>query len=214
MPWFRVDDTLDTHPKAVAAGNEALGLWVRCGAYAARHLTDGFIPENIAILYGAAEIRSRGDAAPPGTETLAETLVRTKLWRRARGGWRMHDYNGYNPTKQEVNGMRAKRAEAGRKGGLASGKTRSKTQANASRLVEPPSHPIPEGPLTPAADAAGGHHGQHKHCRACGTNLRGRPPPTPLPPQYEPPSVQPARGETVARIAAQAREAITCQESP
>lgn len=36
MPWFRVDDSLDTHPKAIAAGNEAMGLWVRCGAYAAR----------------------------------------------------------------------------------------------------------------------------------------------------------------------------------
>lgn len=29
MPWFRVDDDFALHPKAIAAGNAALGLWVR-----------------------------------------------------------------------------------------------------------------------------------------------------------------------------------------
>jgi hypothetical protein len=102
MPWFRLDDSFHSHPKVIAAGNEAIGLYVRCGTYAAQHLTDGFIPENIAILYGASEIRSRGDDTAAGTETLAETLIRTKLWRRTRGGWRMRDYLDYNPSREQV----------------------------------------------------------------------------------------------------------------
>ena len=143
MPWFRLDDSFHSHPKVIAAGNEAAGLYVRCGTYAAQHLTDGFIPEHIALLYGAAEIRSRGDAAPDGTETLAETLVRTRLWRRARGGWRMPDFLTYNPSKKEVVDKRKVRAEAGRLGGLASGKTRSKREAFASPVLEPPARPDP-----------------------------------------------------------------------
>src|SRR5215467_4729334 len=97
MPWFRVDDSFHSHPKVIAAGNEAVGLYVRCGAYAAEHLTDGFIPESIALLYGS--------------DALAETLVKTKLWRRTRGGWRMPDYLDYNPSKEAVDKERKQAAE-------------------------------------------------------------------------------------------------------
>ncbi len=92
MPWFRLDDSFHSHPKVIAAGNEAIGLYVRCGTYAAEHLTDGFIPEHVALLYGSA--------------ALADKLVRTKLWRRARGGWRMPDYLDYNPSKESVQAER------------------------------------------------------------------------------------------------------------
>ena len=90
MPWFRMDDKFHSHPKVIAAGNEAIGLFTRCGTYAAEHLTDGFIPEHVVPLYGSP--------------ALAETLVRSKLWRRARGGWRMPDYLDYNPSREQVCG--------------------------------------------------------------------------------------------------------------
>lgn len=96
MPWFRLDDAFHSHPKVIAAGNEAAGLYVRCGAYAAQHLTDGFVPEHIAHLYGGLDVRRGSD------ETLVATLVRTRLWRRARKGWRMPDYLDYNPSREEV----------------------------------------------------------------------------------------------------------------
>jgi hypothetical protein len=118
VPWFRLDDSFHSHHKVIQAGNEAVGLYVRCGTYASQHLTDGYIPEHVALLYGSAE--------------LAETLVRAKLWRRVRGGWQMPDYLEYNPSKSEVVDKSQKRAEAGRKGGVASGKARSKPEANAS----------------------------------------------------------------------------------
>lgn len=97
MPWFRLDDSFYSHPKVIAAGNEAVGLFVRCGTYAAQHLTDGFVRQDVALLYGSAE--------------LAGTLVRTKLWHRARGGWQIHDYLDYNPSREAVENERKAAAE-------------------------------------------------------------------------------------------------------
>lgn len=53
MPWFRIDDKAHSHPKLIKAGNAAIGLWLRCGAYAAQHLTDGIVPGVVAGLYGS-----------------------------------------------------------------------------------------------------------------------------------------------------------------
>jgi hypothetical protein len=88
MPWFRLDDSFHSHPKVIAAGNEAIGLYVRCGTHAAQHLTDGFVGRNIVTLYGG--------------DDLAAVLVSTKLWHRARGGWTIHDYLDYNPSREQV----------------------------------------------------------------------------------------------------------------
>ena len=66
MPWFRIDDKAHSHPKLIKAGNAAIGLWLRCGAYAAQHLTDGIVPGVVAELYG--------------TKPQAIKLVKAGLW--------------------------------------------------------------------------------------------------------------------------------------
>jgi len=101
MPWFRLDDSFHSHPKVIAAGNEAVGLYVRCGTYAAEHLTDGFVGKQIVLLYGS--------------EALAARLVETKLWNRARGGWNIHDYLDYNPSRETVEKERKAAAERQRR---------------------------------------------------------------------------------------------------
>ena len=53
MPWFRVDDTFSHHAKVMAAGNAAIGLWVRAGAWSMQQLTDGFIPTHVAKQLGS-----------------------------------------------------------------------------------------------------------------------------------------------------------------
>jgi hypothetical protein len=111
MPWFRLDDSFHSHPKVIAAGNEAVGLYVRCGTYCAQHLTDGFIPEQVMLLYGSSE--------------LAETLVRTKLLRRVRGGWRMPDFLLYNPSGQQVANEREAKTERQRRWREKQGKSNS-----------------------------------------------------------------------------------------
>jgi hypothetical protein len=115
MPWFRLDDSFHSHPKVIAAGNEAVGLFVRCGTYAAEHTTDGIIAEEIAELYGASATGSRRNPGTGKPETLAETLVRTGLWHRVRRGWTIHDYLDYNPSKKAVEKERKAAADRQRR---------------------------------------------------------------------------------------------------
>ena len=121
MPWFKIDDASHSHPKFMAAGNAALGLWLRCGAYSAQHLTEGIVPGAIAALYG--------------TEPQARKLVKVGLWHAAGhdcprcaqpnpGDFVVHDFfeGGRNTTRaqHEANkrgaAERAAKSRANRKG--------------------------------------------------------------------------------------------------
>lgn len=116
MPWFKVDDSFDTHAKAIRAGNQALGLWVRCGAYSARHLTDGFVPAEIAKLYGrAGEMRALVDAG---------------LWKPIEGGYQMHDFHDYNPSSSQVRADRKAAAERQRRARDAAASRRDRSVSN------------------------------------------------------------------------------------
>ena len=112
MPWFVVDDSAHSHPKIVKAGNAAMGLWMRCGAYAAQHLTDGVVPGPIASMYG--------------TTPQATKLVKLGLWHTVghacarcpqppSGDYFMHDYLAYNPTRRQVLDKRERAAEKKRR---------------------------------------------------------------------------------------------------
>lgn len=108
MPWFAVGDNTDDHPKILAAGNAATGLWVRCGAYASAHLTDGVIPGAVA--------------AKNGTATQIAKLLASGLWHEAghactrcpqprRGDYVMHGYLDANPSRRQVQERRRRAAE-------------------------------------------------------------------------------------------------------
>jgi hypothetical protein len=146
MPWFRLDDSFHSHPKIMAAGNEAIGLYVRCGTYAAQHSTDGFIPEQLALQYG--------------TPKLAETLVRAKLWRRVRGGWRMPDYLDYNPSKEAVDKDRKAAAERQRRRreGISSRRDNAVTHGVSHTT---PSRPVPVDPVVDVVNRANGSSNGH-----------------------------------------------------
>jgi hypothetical protein len=101
MPWFRIDDTFADHPKVTAAGNAAVGLWVRCGTYSARFLTDGLVPGQVVRQYGN------------GREI--ERLVASRLWVPADGGFQMPDFLDYNPSAEAVKLARKRDAEKKRK---------------------------------------------------------------------------------------------------
>jgi hypothetical protein len=149
MTWFKVDDKLHDHRKVRAAGKAAMGVWVLAGSWAADNLTDGFIPTTVLPRWG-----TRADA---------NKLVTAGLWHTdeqdGEKGWRFHQWNeaGRQPTRAEKLAERAARAEAGRIGGQASGRSRrgaksvATAKQSASPDVEPPSRPVPS-----AAAAAGG----------------------------------------------------------
>ncbi|MEV4036397.1 mucin-2 [Streptomyces umbrinus] len=108
MTWFKVDDTAHAHPKLLRAGNAALGLWMRAGAYAAQHLTEGVIPGVVAQLYGTApqarKLVASGLWHPHGHDC-------TRCRQPAAGDYVMHDFLIYNPTRARVEDERAASAE-------------------------------------------------------------------------------------------------------
>lgn len=156
MPWFKIDDTLAHHHKVMAAGNPAMGLWVRAGSYCAQQLTDGFVSnEALATL---------------GTRSQAHRLVAAGLWDAAPGGFRFHDWTDYQPTKSDVLAERAAAKErqarwrANRRrnavtDGVTNGVTNGSSNAvtNAAPGDAAPTRPDPtrpSSPLTPRAHAA------------------------------------------------------------
>jgi hypothetical protein len=109
MTWFALDDSAHAHPKLVRAGNAAVGLWARCGAYCSAHLTDGIVPGVIATMYG--------------TQPQIRKLITVGLWHESghtcsrcpqppHGDYVMHDYlAGANFSRKQVLNRRAKAAE-------------------------------------------------------------------------------------------------------
>lgn len=80
MTWFYVDDNLAFHRKVVAAGNAAMGLWVRAGSWSCQQLTDGHVPDHmVAVL---------------GTPSQARRLVAVGLWVAVQGGFQFHQWAG------------------------------------------------------------------------------------------------------------------------
>lgn len=107
MTWFKVDDSFYDHPKVFDAPDCAVALWTRAGTWAARNLTDGFVPSGMPA-------RLCDDP-----DTAIKELVRRGLWTRASGGYKFHDWSSYQPSAEAVTDLRAKRAAAGKRGGQA-----------------------------------------------------------------------------------------------
>jgi hypothetical protein len=90
MAWVRLDDVFDDHPKLLGLPLECVGLHVFGLTYSARHLTDGALtPPIVSHL-------SRG------RDDLAQQLVDAGLWEALDGGWQIHDFLDYNPSREQV----------------------------------------------------------------------------------------------------------------
>lgn len=106
MPWAKVDDTLHSHPKARKAGLPALGLHLLAMSYCGQYLTDGFVDRD----WLDERLRTASE------HKLPDKLVTAGLWHRGDGGFWIHDWLVYNPSRAEVEEKRAKRKAAGRAG--------------------------------------------------------------------------------------------------
>lgn len=81
MSWFKICDTLALHPKTMSAGNAAMGLWVRSGAWSMQNLTDGFVPLHIVRVLG--------------TRRQADRLLEARLWAYADRGFQFHNWTDW-----------------------------------------------------------------------------------------------------------------------
>ena len=94
MSWVKLDDQFTDHPKLAAVGPVAGWVYVSGLCYAARYLTDGFVPETIALRFAGSS-----------PEILAN-LVECSLLDRVNGGYQIHDFLDYNPPASKVKAER------------------------------------------------------------------------------------------------------------
>lgn len=158
MVWSRFDDRRAMNRKLREAGFEARGLDEAAICQVSGDGTDGFISVDTVEMLAIAH-RCRN------WRRLADRLVHVGRWEVENGGWRIHDYLEYHPSRADAEEMkehiREVRAEAGRRGGLASAAKRGQangkqvaTQANeaneqhrAGQATKP--RPVPTRPSPP-----------------------------------------------------------------
>jgi hypothetical protein len=162
MVWAKLDDGILDNPKIVRVGPIGFALHAGAITWCARNLTDGFIPKQKAkqLLPTSWDIESddgrdviwtlsatsgymgiEGDELVDG---IVRLLVKVGLWHeetdeRGNYGYRIHDYDQYNPTRAEVLEEREKKRLAGIAGGRSSAAQRqARAQADAQPRAEAP----------------------------------------------------------------------------
>ncbi len=166
MPWVKIDDHFDEHPKMAAVGPLGWALWLAGLAYSNRNLTDGFIPWSVArTLVNWQFLRPTADPLTDeiwdievacearegdydGRVTSADVismLVQAGIWDdfSERRGYQIHDYADFQPTKAEIMAERAKKAAAGAAGGRATAAARATAPAAAESQQNPSPYPYP-----------------------------------------------------------------------
>jgi hypothetical protein len=133
MPWVRIDEEFPDHPKVVGAGPLGIAMQVAGLCYCNRHLTDGFVPRS------AARRLIDLDGLGVSPDDVIATLLGVGMWSRVDGGYQIHDYDHYQPTRDQVLAERERNARAGKKGGLARAAKRGAKRTASEVLDDPPS---------------------------------------------------------------------------
>lgn len=126
MSWVRIDDVMPEHPKVAGLSDRAFRAHVEAMCYAARSRTRGRLATSVVRRYG--------------WHRSALELVEAGVWEEVGDGWVIHDFETYNPTRDEeaaheakVRGGRTRAAQAGRAGG----KFTSSSPADHQQSAEP-----------------------------------------------------------------------------
>lgn len=162
MGWAKLDDRRHENVKLRKAGLEADGLDVRGITYCAANETDGFLDEAvIPMLSGVIRWRK-----------IVETLVKVGRWEHVEGGWKIHNYLEYNPSRIDIEaGREAARDRMQRlrsREQTANNGVRSSTPTRPDPLIKTPISPQSgeEASLNPRANGT--------NPRALGTSPRTR----------------------------------------
>ncbi|MGH3094586.1 MAG: hypothetical protein ACRDMV_01130 [Streptosporangiales bacterium] len=115
MSWVRIDDSFYDHPKFAMLNALGITAWLTGLAYCNRNLTNGFVPagaarrlfdcEGLGVYTGTFT----GEDAEPIHGV--EQLVEVGLWHEVNGGYQVHDYLEYQPSREQVLAEREKTAE-------------------------------------------------------------------------------------------------------
>jgi hypothetical protein len=173
--WTKLDDGFTEHPKVARVGALGMALQVAGLVYCNRNLTDGFIPYDMArrllpmkhvdedgIIYSVAV--SSNIPVWDGAELVEKLigwLLDAEMWEEVVGGYIVHDFDDFNPSREQVIALREARSEAGKKGGLAKAKATAKQEpeqmasnasSNAASKEEAKSYPAPAPAPAPETD--------------------------------------------------------------
>ena len=110
MAWVRLDDQFAQHPKIKMAGPLGLAMQVAALCYSNQYLTDGYIPEGAVpsllhldgISMNGWHGEMVGGADDATWQLIVDDLLDAKLWRKVTGGYRIHDYKEYQPSRKDV----------------------------------------------------------------------------------------------------------------
>lgn len=144
MAWIRIDDHFDEHPKLAQVGPLGWGIWLAGLAYCNRNLTDGFIPRAVAknlcddtIYLPGGELQIALTSGMAGHDFdgswSIEIMLQARLWDEAVGGYQVHDYLDFQPSRAEVEEARRLKQAAGQAGGKATAAARAQAGAAAER---------------------------------------------------------------------------------
>ena len=143
MPYARLDDIFPEHPKVAALSDRAFRVHVRGICYSAKVLSDGFVPFAIA----------RGWGDKPVSE-----LTLAGLWDAVPGGFSIHDFLDFNPSKSQVKAKRAADSER-KRGGIraeSDATPRARSRAPLPTPTPPPVVGVDLDPDTPIAEGIRG----------------------------------------------------------
>ena len=145
MSYALLDDQFYDHPKVVEAGNEAIGVWVRCLSYCMKHLTDGIVSEKKIYEFAGGDENGRRiierlkSCGLPGEPGLLEPV------NGREGQWFIHDFHDFQPRAETIKAKR--KADAARKRGESAAppngiRTESRPDGKAESVASP--FPIPQ----------------------------------------------------------------------
>lgn len=183
MVWAKLDDEILDNEKVTRAGVLGFALHVAAITWCCRKLTDGFVPySRVRLLLDMSDLDQEylaASSAPSGThrgfldavcnvgsvqaDLLADKLTSIGLWveDKDRGGYWIHDFLDYNPSRQEAESLRETRSAAGKKGasgrwadGKSDGKSHGKRLAKLCPDPDPDPDPEPREILPPLASLA------------------------------------------------------------
>lgn len=137
MPWVKLDSSRATHRKLRSAGFAARGLDEAAMCQVCEDGTDGFLSDSALSMLAAAHGEKR-------VSRLVDILCSPEVnrWEHTAGGYLVHDYLVYNPSKAEWDALVAKKSAAGSKGGKAKALAHAVADAKAHGLANDVAKPL------------------------------------------------------------------------
>ncbi len=109
MAWVRIDENFSNHPKTLQVGPLGMAMQVAALCYCNKYLTDGLLPTsavpnllNLNDIFNAVNNELVTCYENVTYSVVVKKLTDSGLWEEVSGGYLIHDYFDYQPTKQKV----------------------------------------------------------------------------------------------------------------